>query len=332
MDLCVFEPSKLPVVFRALRTAACGTDPCTGEVQSFLDAYAAIVGYRGPYGALETIEPDEVARAIEDRHQRKRLIQLASVASLVHRPVRRESAMYLRRLGKALATRDPILPVMDALSKGQRVRARMLSMRRMFRVIVKEAYASEGMRGVLRFFGGLVFKLVVNKDRLWSYKRLGLLPEGTLGREFWKHITNLGFGFPGELGGIPQTVAYHDVGHVLTGYSTQPEGEIQQGAFQAGNRREDGFVFLQFVLLQFHQGIRLTPVAKAETGLFDPHKVMWAVHRGSQVNVDITHRWSFWELMPLPLEETRRRLGLLEARERPEARERVEHTAPLQAA
>jgi hypothetical protein len=252
MELRVFDRPELDVVFRTLRTAACGREPISDEAHAFLDAYRSIVGHSGSIDPIEPIEPEAVAATIQGRHPRKRLIQLASVASLVHRPVRPASAAYLRRLEIALDTRDPVVPVLDALSKGRKVRARLLSARRMFRVMAKEARASEGVLGVLRFFGAMFLKFTVNRDRLDAHKRLGLLPEGTLGREYWKHMTERSFGFPGEFGGIPQVVAYHDVGHTLTGYGTDPEGEIQQGAFQAGCRREDGFVFLQFVLLQFH--------------------------------------------------------------------------------
>jgi ubiquinone biosynthesis protein Coq4 len=146
---------------------------------------------------------------------------------------------------------------------------------------------------------------------MWQYKRLGLLPQGTLGRTYWEHLTALGYAFPGEPAGIPDSVAYHDVGHVLSGYDTTPAGEIQQGCFQGGNRREDGFFFIQFALLQFHHGIRLTPAAKAETGYFHPVKVLWAIHRGASCQVDITHQWNFWPLMPLGLHEARQQCGVL---------------------
>jgi hypothetical protein len=106
-------------------------------------------------------------------------------------------------------------------------------------------------------------------------------------------------------------VSYHDVAHVLSGYRTDPDGEIQQGSFQGGNRREDGFFFIQFVLLQFHQGIQLTPVAKPEVGYFDPAKVLWAIHRGAKVNVDVTHQWNYWPLMPLGVDEARQKISLL---------------------
>jgi hypothetical protein len=52
-------------------------------------------------------------------------------------------------------------------------------------------------------------------------------------------------------------------------------------------------------------------VAKAETGNFDPKKVLWAIHRGAKCTVDMTHQWNFWPLMPLSLDEARAKCGLL---------------------
>ena len=150
-----------------------------------------------------------------------------------------------------------------------------------------------------------------NSALLAKYKRLGLLPEGTLGREYWKHMTTVGFNFPGEPAGIPDALAYHDIAHVLAEHPATGLGEIQQGSFQAGNRREDGFFFIQFVLLHFHQGIRVTPAAPAEIGHFDPQRVLWSLHRGAQCNVDMTSKWDFWPLMTLPLEEARKQVNLL---------------------
>ena len=151
-----------------------------------------------------------------------------------------------------------------------------------FKALAKEAYQAEGLIGVCRFFGAMFLGASVNKDKLWSYKRLGLLPDGTLGREYWKHLTEVGFGFPGEPGGIADSVAYHDIAHVLAEHDTTPMGEIQ-----------------------------ITPVAPAETGNFHPDEVLWAIHRGAKCSVDMTHQWNFWPLMPLTLDEARAKCGLL---------------------
>jgi hypothetical protein len=309
MDIDVFCSQDLETVFRVLRTALAPREVLVPRERKFLETYARITGYPLPAGGPQLITPEEVA--IAGAHQRKRLIQLAGMAALLANPVKPCSARFLLTLSRYLDTRDTVVDVVEALSEGKRTRAQLIARRRAFRVMLKEAYTAEGVLGVARFVGAMFLNTPVNRDKHWSYKRLGLLPEGTLGREYWKHLTEIGFGFPGEPGGIPDSVAYHDVAHVLADNDTTPLGEIQQGSFQGGNLREDGFFFIQFVILQFHHGIEVTPVAPPQFGNFDPEKVLWAIHRGANVNVDVTHQWDFWPLMQLPLTEARTRIGLL---------------------
>ncbi len=309
MDIDVFTPDQLPLVMRTLRTALRTDGALDARERLFLDTYARIAGFEHGSADPPPLSADEVT--IDGAHRRKRLVQLSALAVLHARPVRAESLQFLKALARHLHTHDPVIEVIDAVLHGRTLKARMLSMRRGMRVIFKEAYLAEGVMGVLRFVGALAFRVRVNKDKFWNYKRLGLLPEGTLGREYWRHMTEVGFGFPGEPAGIADSVAYHDVLHVLAGNETTPHGEIQQGAFQAGNRREDGFFFVQMVLLQFHQGIQVTPVTPGFTDNFHPDLVLWAIHRGAKCNADMTHQWNFWPLMSLPIDEARARVELL---------------------
>jgi hypothetical protein len=309
MDIDVFPAKELPTVFRVLRTALRPEGLLEPRERLFLDTYGRINGL-----ALAGADPLPVAAEdvqLEGAHQRKRLIQLSAVAVLLNSPVDSGSVRFVRDLSRHLGAYDPVLDILSALEKKQFLKVKLLARRRAFKALAKEAYQAEGLIGVFRFFGAMFFGTTVNKDKLWSYKRLGLLPEGTLGREYWKHLTEVGFGFPGEPGGIADSVAYHDIAHVLAEHDTTPLGEIQQGSFQGGNRREDGFFFVQFVLLHFHHGIQITPVAPAETGNFHPEKVLWAIHRGARCSVDMTHQWDFWPLMALTLEQARARCGLL---------------------
>jgi hypothetical protein len=309
VDINVFPQDELVTVFRVLRTALTSGGLLSPRERRFLATYARITGYSLPAGGIHVIAADEVA--IATAHRRKRLLQLAGLAVLLNNPVRPGSVEFLESLAQRLGTQDEVVAVARALLGQNLLAVKLRARRRVFRAMLREIYLADGAMGIVRFFAVLLFKAAVNRDKLWKYKRLGLLPDGTLGREYWKHLTEIGFGFPGEPGGIPDAAVFHDVGHVLAGYDTTPMGEIQQGCFQGGSRREDGFAFVQFAVLQFHQGVQVTPVAPPETGNFDPAKVLWAIHRGAQCSVDITHQWDFWPLMSLPIDEARERCGLL---------------------
>jgi hypothetical protein len=105
-------------------------------------------------------------------------------------------------------------------------------------------------------------------------------------------------------------VVFHDCTHVLSGYGTDPEGEVQVACFSAGFRRQDPFLFVFFVLLQFHVGIRMTPITTARTNFFNPEKAMIALQRGAAMNVDLTDGWDYWPVMGEQIEELRKRYNI----------------------
>lgn len=309
MDIDVFPAAGLPTVMRALRTALRFDGALDAKERLFLQTYARIAGTTVPLHDPLPIHPQEVS--IEGAHPRKRLVQLSALAVLLSRPVRPDSLDFLRALARHLQVHDPVINVIGAIVEGRPLKARLLATRRMMRVLLKEAWIGEGLAGVLRIFGAMIFKTAVNRDLMVRYKQLGLLPEGTLGREYWKFMVQQGFNFPGEPAGIPASISYHDVAHVLAQHEATPMGEIQQASFQGGNRREDGFFFVQMAVVHFHQGVVITPATPATQDLFEPDQVLWAIHRGARCNVDMTHQWDYWPLMALPLEDARRRVALL---------------------
>jgi hypothetical protein len=115
---------------------------------------------------------------------------------------------------------------------------------------------------------------------------------------------------PEKKGGLPELMLFHDVGHVVSGYGVDPQGEIQQAAFQAGFARDDGVVFLLFGILQFHIGLRITPVAKGEHGYFDVPSVLQALSRGAACRVDFSDGFDFFRCAPEPLKALRVRWGV----------------------
>ncbi len=309
MDIDVFPSHQLDTVFRVLRTALAADAALGPRERRFLETFARITG-QPPVRA----DPEPIAAGavnIAGAHQRKRLVQLAAIAALLRVPVDPAGVAFVKALAFQLAVRDGVIDVMEALLRRRYLRVRLLAMRRAVGALVADAWRSGGARQALRFLAAMFLKRGSDRALQARYESLARLPEGTLGHAYWAHMKREGFGFPGVPGGIAEAVAYHDVAHVLAGHEATPQGEIQQGSFQGGNRRSDGFFFIQFVLLHFHHGVRVTPGAPPAQGHFDPELVLWAIHRGARCPIDLTDRWDFWPLLALPLEQARERLGLL---------------------
>ena len=111
-----------------------------------------------------------------------------------------------------------------------------------------------------------------------------------------------------------QNKSYFTIAHTSYRATERPlEEEVQVACFSAGFQRRDPFTFILFVLLQFHVGIRMTPITEARTGFFDPAKAMAAVRRGAAMNVDLTNGWDYWPVIGEQVEELRRRYNILPA-------------------
>ena len=307
MELTFLRPEEVPVSLAALRAVASANGSVTSSEQTLLDLVAEMHGSKVD-PELPGVSPSEVASTITDPHRRKRLLQLAVVMAMVDGDVSPEQQRAVRALARALEIDDGSLSVLNDVANDSRLLTRVHLTRRLMGPFAREAREREGLAGVKKLlapaFGG-----GEDPAMAWRYKQLGLLPAGTVGRAFWEHNTRRGFSFPGEPNSIPERMVFHDFGHVLAGYDTDAPGEIQQGAFQAGFVRNDGFSFLLFVIVQFHMGIKVTPVAEAQVGLFDVRKVLHAAARGAACKMDLS-TWNHWEWVERPLEEVREQFGI----------------------
>jgi len=82
----------------------------------------------------------------------------------------------------------------------------------------------------------------------------------TLGYAFYRHCRDHGFAFPGEKLGFPEAGIYHDFTHVLSGYATDPSGEIQVGGFTGGYKKHNPIFVILFVILTFSAVMNMTPL------------------------------------------------------------------------
>ena len=309
MDLVVLTDKEVPFALRALRGVVASNGTITQAERRFIEVVAELHGSKVDVDSLRSIAPEEVAEAITEPHQRKRVVQLASIAAMVEGDVTADEAAAVKALAAALGVHEAGLRVLDDIAADHQFMTRFDMLRRIMGKFGTKAYNEEGLAGV-----GKMLKLFTgggeDLELAWKYKQLSLLPEGTLGREFWEHCAKNKFGVPGEKTGIPERMVFHDFGHVLAGYDTRPESEIQQGAFQGGFVREDGFAFLMFAVIQFHLGLKVTPVSPGYTGLFDVQKVLVAAQRGAACKADLSDHWDAFAVADAPVEQLRREYGI----------------------
>ena len=109
--------------------------------------------------------------------------------------------------------------------------------------------------------------------------------------------------------GPPDNMLFHDVGHVLGRYPTDPSGEVQAAGFQAGYLGEHGFTMTLFIMLLFHLGANIRPGVEATYDLFDLDKFLAAFSRGRRLTVNLLH-WDPWPHMARPLVDVQAELGV----------------------
>ncbi|HKO48608.1 MAG TPA: hypothetical protein VJV79_12840 [Polyangiaceae bacterium] len=306
MDLVVFSAREILVVLRALRAAAGASGAFSQHEADLIEAFASLHGVTVNAHELSPIAPAEVARVVTEAHQRKRLVQLAIVTTLVEGAPGPEAGKAIAELARALQVDDVGVETLRDLASGHALLARIDMMRRMRGFLMRRAETLPNLfKTALPVLLGLE-----NRTLAAKYQALADYAPGSLGRALYQHYREHGFHFPGEVGGIPEWVVFHDVGHVLAGYDVDPQGEIQQAAFQAGFIKQDGFMFLLFGILQFHVGMRLTPLARAERGFFDVKRVIAAAARGAACTMDLSDGFDLFGHAHESLDDLRARWGV----------------------
>jgi tellurite resistance protein len=317
MDFIIPPAHLLPYGLRAMKSIAMANGTLDDAERSMLETGMRFMGAHGDLDAIEPIEPAELARHVTDPALRRQLIRGMTVLSLIDGDASPEEAELVERFAAALEVSSQDLQALRHLADGQLWRARFDIGRRFWaRAKVEEFTRQKGLGWLARALAALA-GLREDKATATRYRELGNAPPGSLGHSYFDFIVENEFGFPGEKGSPPEVIALHDLTHVLSGYGTDPEGEMQVLAFHTGCRREDKdpFSFLMFGLAQFHIGLRISPIAPGYRGSLDPGRVLRALQRGAACTIDPTDGWDPWPVMHRQLDELRTeyRIAPLEA-------------------
>lgn len=266
---------------------------------------------------LPPITPSELAAHFDSPDLARQLIRGMVVMSLADGPASQQQSELITAFAAALQVDEPSVKVICDLAEQNLLLFRLDFYRRShLRDYIATQYRTQGgLMGVVKGILGLR-GLIEDEELAGRFYALGHLTEDTLGYHLFHHYRDNKFSFPGEKGGFPVGAVFHDIGHILGGYDTSPEGEMMTAAFQAGYRRnEDAFFVILFPVLIFSAGINVAPqempVSVGRIGQGDAAiQILTALQRGHAMNVDLGADWDFWPYLELPLETVRQQLGV----------------------
>jgi len=261
---------------------------------------------------LQPIEPEELAAQITEPAFRRQFVRGMVMVSLIDGEASPAEAAIVERFATALGIASKDVANLRTIADKHLLRARFDIGRRFFAADkFKENIRDKGVGWLARTLASMS-GLREDKPTADRYRALESAPAGSLGRAYVDFIKTNGFSFPGEKGSPPEFIAFHDLTHVLSGYGTDPEGELQVLGFHAGCQREekDPFGFLMFGIAEFHLGLAMSPVATGARGKLDPVLLFKAIERGSRCTIDPTDGWDPWPVMNEPLDALRARYGI----------------------
>ena len=310
MDLVTPPPDIARVELAAMKAVAMANGSYDDAERYLLAAAARVLSAEADLAGLAPAEPAAVAAALATPAHRHQLVHALIATSMVDGEASDDESLLVESFANALAIGDEELARMRRRVVEQMLCLRFDLMRRVWSLEQFEvSYHAGGLTALLRIVGSGVAR---PEDEALA-ERFGALehfPRDSFGRAYHDHCRTQGFALPGERRGPPEVVLLHDLTHVLTGYGTDPAGEVETAAFTAGNRHDDPFSHLFFVLLQFYLGVHAIPLAKPEVGFYDRARIAGALERGERSSVELGPSWDYWALMSEPLGDVRRACGI----------------------
>lgn len=269
-DVLLTPPDAAEVALLAsgVVAAASGADGLTPLQQLLVPSlFLSMTGHRVELETLPPIDAETFAVGLARRNRifRERIVQTMLLSALVVRPLPPAVATKLREFADALEVDDEMIAVAQKYAEGA----------------IELAVVDFDRNGYL---GGLDPSRLtalhtesldsswgqVSDDPALAAQWAGLreLPVGTLGRGVADFYADRGFVTPGLPGSAPPLLAQHDWVHVLAGYGTTLENEIEVFAFMArANDDPRAFSLLAMVISLFETGY-----LPAGAGLFEANE------------------------------------------------------------
>jgi hypothetical protein len=259
------DAAEVAVLACGIVSAAAGPDGLSPLQDLLIRAtFHSMTGHDVDPASCAAIGPADFAVALARRNEifRTRIVQVMLLAALVVRPLPEQVVAQLRAFAGALAVRDDMIDVAQDYADGALDLASADFARNGYLAAVSPRRLAALHASKLDTSWGQVANDPALAQR---WQSLAGLPVGTLGRGVADFYRDRGFVCPGLPGSAPPLLAQHDWVHVLAGYGTALENEIEVFGFMArANDDPRAFSLLAMVVSLFETGY-----LAAGAGLFE---------------------------------------------------------------
>lgn len=249
------DEAEAALLLRGIVTAAAPPEGLTDlQVLIVAAVFDAMTGHAVDPTRAEPISAAEFARGLARRNLafRTRIVQMTLLPALVLHPLPTDVAHRIRAFADELGVRDDVIDIAEKYASGSLDLAAADFARNGYLASVDPAR----LRAVHATALSRSWAQVVDDPALHSrWRELETLPVGTLGRGVADFYRDRGFVYPGAAGSAPPLLAQHDWVHVLAGYGTSLESELEVFGFIArANDDPQAFSLLAMVVSLFETG------------------------------------------------------------------------------
>jgi len=293
----------------ALVSAEGHIQPSEQEHEQLQELFPALVGTAWPADVLPRL-PVGLSGLITQQRQRQEVMQLFTLLAFLEPQLEAQKIEVFRRLAVELGIEAGVVVDLEQVCRGHVLKA--------FGDLYRRTFHDLNSDGVLKGFSRFILPMLgigIDTAHLACYEALATSAPGTLGAALHHYYDHNGFPYPGSRKGLPYDyVAAHDVHHVIGGYATDPDGELQVLAFSMGLFPEHALLIAIPPLMQFQVGIADPLAGNVAPKLKDQLRApafAAALERGANVVGPIKDmHWDFWTWIERPLEDVRRDLNV----------------------
>ena len=289
-----------------------GTRPLEALAREMLDAVRRHVLHANT--DIETLpdsSPEELAAQIREPQRRQEFIQFLILIPYLPMQVDAEQVAVVDEIARALKLDPTTLTDLHRVRDDRLKRLVLDFSRREIAGLSESGTAWQQVQAIARTLHQFVGDEKVAK----RYRGLENLPEGSLGHTLFQFYRARNFPLPGEKKSFSEYAVSHDCCHILGGFNTDMNGELNVAGFEAGLFDNGfGFELLLEVILDFHMGKTFTSAGLLDpgTGHFDPEDVLAGYELGVACKVNPMAGWDFWEAAGEQVGTLRARYGIAE--------------------